>query len=435
MKGEIKEITNYFSRKSFTEISLEKYKKEEKEIEKFILKLEEEGLKSEVFKLDILLKGLRAYFNLQNHPRKTKSIWNMSFEMKYLSSVVSIIKSTFKNIYKMGEVDDFKHFIESKFKSSLEFLLKVEDEKKNWKMENYFSSFNIFLDKLSTIVDAISRLEYVNYREFVTVGDYFLEVLVRNKYLYPFVRRNFRVQFHRVVHPEIGKAIKEVDDKVKKYFSGLILVEAFKILKVTELIEPESQKHESLNFFVFVFLKEELQKFKKILYSANSLSCKEAIISDLNELEEKVYSITLTNILFRKNKKSLYKRAFVVYRNSIEGIINSVLDEISGGKVKFEAPYILRSGKEKDKLINIINEIDRKVDNSLTDIESYKKELLKELSVFEREYLVYFSLRVWEKFYKLFFAIKHSPHKVNLLKKVKELKLFLKELKEKIEEN
>ncbi len=433
MRREIGEITRYFSRKPAQEISLEKFEREEKEIEKFILKLEEEGLKEKAFQLDVLLKGLKAFFHLANHPRKTKHTWNMIFEIKCLSDVITHIKSTLFSIHKQGESDIFKNFVESKFKSSLEFLLSYEENKKNWRIKDYFSDFNIFLDKFDTLVDSFARLNYINYREFIVVGDYFLEELVRNRYLYPFVRRNFRVQFHRVVHPEIGKIIKEIEDKKKKYYGGLILVEAFKIFKILELIVADDEKKESVNFFLFVYLRDELSKFRKILDTSENIESVSKIRNELQELEEKVYNLTLVNIFFRKNKKNSYKRALIVYKKSIENIVETVLEEISGEKFYFEAPSSSATKKEKEKLIGIIEEIDKKIDSSLGNVENYKKELLEKLSIFERDYLVYFGLNKWERFYRLYFGIKHSPHKINLVKKIRELKLFVKELKESIE--
>ncbi len=214
-------ISSYFSLKGKDVISLKNFEKEEKILLKFISDLKARNKLESVFLLDLYLKGVKSFFHLSNHPKKIKDKWNFTTEVKILKEILKKIRFLYNNIFSFDEEKNFINFIETKFKISLEYLQRSEEEKKNWKFENWINNFDIKLSETETLVEAISKNKTIFYREFITIGDLFLYYIVENPYVYPFVRRNFKIDIHRVVHVKISSIIHNIEDKNLKYLTQI----------------------------------------------------------------------------------------------------------------------------------------------------------------------------------------------------------------------
>jgi len=421
-------ITSYFSLKGKDSISLKKFEKEEKILLRFISDIQPKNRLETVFLLDMYLKGVRSFFQLSNHPKKTKDRWNFIYEINILKEVIKKSRLLYNQLFTIDEGKNFINFIESKFKISLEYLQQSEDEKKNWKFDDWINNFDIKLKEIETIVESLSKLKNIFYREFITIGDLFLYYIVENPYIYPFVRRNFKIEIHRVVHTKISAVVHNIEDKNKKYSTGINILEAFKILKSLEYTGKNVSFED--NYFLFVFLKEELEKFKNF----ETLKNKRKIKSLINEIILKIYNVILANIFNKKKRLDYFEKSKFFISKKLKEIIFILLKDVDKTIIISEIfPDFQDESSYKKEILNSLLSIEKIIKQSINgNIENYKKELLINIKYFESSHLPYISLKYWERFYRLFFAIKHSPHKYQLIKRIIEFNNLLSEIKEDI---
>ncbi len=420
------EIGSYFfTLKGKDTFSLKRFEKEEKVIFRYIQNFKKEDKLEKVFKLEYLLKGIRDFFHLANHPKKTKEKWNFIEEGKILIEVFRKIRCIYNELFGSDEEKNFLNFVESKFKISLEYLLESELEKEKWKAEDWIDYFRIKLEEIEMLLEIISRTSSLRYREFMIVGDIYLQELVRNPYIYPFVRRNFKIELHRVVHKGIREILFSIDDIEKRYVLGINIIESFKILRIIQEISAE--KSFPLDYFILVHIRGNLERLK----TYKGIKDNKPIVSLIDETISKVYNIILANIFTKKRKEILFEKSKSILADMQKEVIIKLLKTINP-EIDNVSIFPELSNKKKflKEFYESLERIQELIDKSLTkNIEEFKSSLLKEMRNFENNYLLYLKLKYWEKFYRLFFAIKHSPHKYQLLNRIREFSNLIEAIK------
>jgi len=424
------EISSYFELKGTGTISLDDFEEEERILSREISKLQEDGKLDNLYRLEYYLKGMRSFYHLGNHPRKTKDKWDLINETRIINSVINYIRRLYSETFEISQKRNFLNFVETKFRISLEYLLQREKEKSEWKLEGWLKSFEIRLREIEIILNSMSDLNGLGYKEFMTVGDLFLYNVVENPYVYPFIRRNFRVELHKVVHKKISDLIQNIKGKKKKYLIGISILQAFKILRILD--NTGNKIDFSRNYFVFTYVKEELRKLKDFTIVKSSDKLKNMI----DETISKTYDVLLANIVFDRKKISSFEKAKKLILNLLEDIVYEILvtveEEID---IKDIFPGYKTFIMHRSELMDSFLRLEQLSDKSLSgDVEKYKKDLLNELKNFEDSYLLYIRLKYWEKFYHIFYGIKHSPHKFPVMRRIRELKSFISTVKKEVME-
>ncbi len=420
------EIGSYFfTLKGKDTFSLKRFEKEEKVIFRYIQNFKKEDKLEKVFKLEYLLKGIRDFFHLANHPKKTKEKWNFIEEGKILIEVFRKIRCIYNELFGNNEEKNFLNFVESKFKISLEYLLESELEKEKWRAEDWIDYFRIKLEEIEMFLEIISKSSSLRYREFMIVGDIYLQELVKNPYIYPFVRRNFKIELHRVVHKGIREILLSIDDIEKRYVLGINIIESFKILRIIQEISTE--KSFPIDYFILVHIRGNLERLK----TYKGIKENKEIVSLIDETISKVYNIILANIFTKKRKEILFEKSKSILADMQKEVVIKLLKTINP-EIDNVSIFPELSNKKKflKEFYESIERIQELIDKSLTkNIEEFKSSLLKEMRNFENNYLLYLKLKYWEKFYRLFFAIKHSPHKYQLLNRIREFSNLIEAIK------
>ncbi len=421
------EIGSYFfTLKGKDTFSLKRFEKEEKVIFRYIQNFKKEDKLDKVFKLEYLLKGVRDFFHLANHPKKTRDKWNFIEEEKILVEVFRKIRCIYNELFGSEEEKNFLNFVESKFKISLEYLLESELEKEKWKAEQWIDYFRIKLEEIEMLLEIFTKTRSLSYREFMILGDFYLQELVKNPYIYPFVRRNFKVELHRVVHRGIREILFSLDDVEKRYILGVNIIESFKILRIIQDISS-AKKDFAINYFIFVHTRGNLERLKHY----KGIKDDSQLLSLIDETISKVYNIILANIFTKKKKELLFEKTKGILMDMQKEIVIRLLKKIDP-ELDNVAIFPELSNKEKflKEFYESLERLSNLVHQSLNrDIEDFKRDLLKEMRNFENNYLLYLKLKYWEKFYRLFFAIKHSPHKYQLLNRIREFSNLIETIK------
>ncbi len=415
----------FFSLRGKDTFSLKRFEKEEKVIFKYIQTFKKEDKIEKVFKLEYLLKGVRDYFHLGNHPKKTKDKWNFIEEERSLIYVFKKIRALYNELFGTNEEKNFINFVESKFKISLEYLLESELEKEKWKAEQWIDYFMIKLEEIEMLSEIFSRSRTLSYREFMILGDIYLQELVKNPYIYPFVRRNFKIELHRVIHKKIKEIILSIDDIETRYVLGINIIESFKTLRIIQEISVE--KNPSLDYFILVHIRGNLERFKNY----KGIKGNQEILSIIEETISKVYNIILANIFSKKKKEILFEKSKNILTEMQKKIIILLLKEVEPGLDNLSIfPELSNKKKFLKELYNSLDRLSDLIEKSLNkNIEEFKSSLLQEMRDFENNYLLYLKLKYWEKFYRLFFSIKHSPHKYQLLNRIRDFSNLIETIK------
>ena len=200
----------------------------------------------------------------------------------------------------------------------------LEEGKRGWSIQDWIKSFGVIINEMELLNGALARLERVSYREFIALGDHFLLEVIRNPYIYPLVRRSFRVQLHRMVFPRISNLIHSMADRERKYYVGVNLLQAFKILRTVDILQCGPEDSEKISYFLVVHIRSEVEIFLSLLDSPvpspHSQELKDTLV--------KVYDLILANVNTKKGKSKEFEKAKALLTRTIRKIVITLLQTV-----------------------------------------------------------------------------------------------------------
>ena len=424
------EIGSFFTFKSPDNLSLHRFTAEEQVLTSLMDDLLGKNRSAELFALDVLLKGIRSFYHLGNHPKRTRNKWNLVCEAAILEEVFRRIRQLYCSLFGIQDLDAFVSFVEKKFRISLEYLMHLEEGKRGWSIQDWIKSFGVIINEMELLNGALARLERVSYREFIALGDHFLLEVIRNPYIYPLVRRSFRVQLHRMVFPRISNLIHSMADRERKYYVGVNLLQAFKILRTVDILQCGPEDSEKISYFLVVHIRSEVEIFLSLLDSPvpspHSQELKDTLV--------KVYDLILANVNTKKGKSKEFEKAKALLTRTIRKIVITLLQTVDPN---FREEELFPQYKDEltlqrelyDKLLEN-EEFLNKTFQEPPPSKELKEALLCSLKTFEAQVLLHLPLRFWERFYRLYFALSQTTHRFQMASLGKEVQGYLKEVRE-----
>ncbi len=335
----------------------QEFKKQIKMRDEWLSTLSVENKEILLFELEMWLKAVERFFNINNHP-----LWTMEFpSAKSFSSEVKILQSGIERMMViirnfLEEDSNFLHFqkyIENKIsRDSIRDKLIIESMKQNHPRDSIFLLMINFMS-LYEIIKFISEMQGCPYLLFNNLGHLTIRLISMNHFFDPVKLPTFSPIYDRINHPVILRIVKKVKSaKEKKVISVLFLV-FFRFLKYLKFVNAEEMDEAKLktNLLIFSLLKSEAREIinyidKEAISELQGGKEGEALITFLKDIKfqlelelKKVYESVLKDFVIIKSIGSL--RASI---DNASGILTNNFQQIIVNLAKFFSPDI--EGKE-----------------------------------------------------------------------------------------
>ncbi|HET6514189.1 MAG TPA: hypothetical protein VFG09_03455, partial [Thermodesulfovibrionales bacterium] len=211
----------------------------------------------EIFsELDVLLRALDRFFNIENLPLPKEHVAARNFFLelsvvrdgilRVLGLLESIIPESKRNIYWFQKFAVSKYLNDKKRDAFREELYKQDVPEKSLLLL-YDSIIN-----LKGIITDILKTEQIPYLTFTNIGHIIEKDLRENSFFNPF-SRDINPEFDVIENREITKIVKSIRERETKKYVSLLLLSLFKFLRYLRHAD-NSAKYGSLNSSLLIIL-------------------------------------------------------------------------------------------------------------------------------------------------------------------------------------
>jgi hypothetical protein len=309
------------------------------------------------FELEMLLKAVERFFNINNHPlwtREEASAKNFSQEVKILKTGVERIMAITRNILENdSNLIHFQKYIENKISrdSARDKIILESMEQKDPKSSLFLLTINLM--SLYEIIKFISEMPKCDYLLFNNLGHIAIRLISTNLFFDPIKLPIFSPLYDRINNPKILKIVKKVKSDREKKVVSVIFLAFFRFLKYLKFINAEDPEEVKLkaNLLIFSLLKSELREIINYIeneapYELKGEKGAEDLLSFLKgirfqlELElKKVYKNVLKDFVAISSTGAL--RANV---DTARGVLTNNFQQVIVNLAKFLSPDV--EGKE-----------------------------------------------------------------------------------------
>jgi len=217
-----------------------------------------------LFELEMVLRGLDRFFNIENLPLSNKEqivIRNFSNEIRivqrYIERVVFLIKQLLEK--ENSSVFHFHGYVENRLlKDYAKDLFILKTITQETPRESIYILILTFLN-LSEILRAIGTLPVVPYILFHNSGQLISREIAMNHFFNPFRLPAFSPVYDKITNPEILRTIKIIDDDDCKTIITVVLLALLRFLKYINFVDQNSKDVNVLkdSLLIFSLLKSE----------------------------------------------------------------------------------------------------------------------------------------------------------------------------------
>lgn len=227
----------------------------------------------EVFsELDVLLRALDRFFNIENLPISREEVANRNFFdeltaaketiVRVVNLLDGIIPESKKNVYW------FQKFAHSKFLNDKKRdALREELYKQDIPEKSLFLLYDTFINLKGLITD-ILKTEHIPYLTFANMGQITGREIRENIFFNPF-RQELSPEFDVIENREISKLVRDIRDQETRKHASMVLIHLFRYLRYLRFADASS-KFGSLNssLLIILLLRSEFNIFQGYLDSA-----------------------------------------------------------------------------------------------------------------------------------------------------------------------
>jgi len=309
------------------------------------------------FELEMLLKAVERFFNINNHPlwtRESASAKNFSSEIKILKTGVERIMAITKNILENdSNLLHFQKYIENRITrdSARDKLILESMEQKDPKSSLFLLMINIM--SLYEVIKFLSEMPRCDYLLFNNLGHILIRLISANLFFDPIKLPTFSSLYDRINNPKILKIVKKIKSEKEKKVISVIFLAFFRFLKYLKFVNADETDEVKLkaNLLIFSLLRSELREIINYIDNEAVSELKDgkgsdALLSFLKSLKfqlelelKKVYESVLKDFVSISNIGNL--RANV---DTARGILTNNFQQVIVNLAKFLSPDI--EGKE-----------------------------------------------------------------------------------------
>ncbi|MGD2080885.1 MAG: hypothetical protein PVJ36_07140 [Nitrospirota bacterium] len=220
--------------------------------------------------LDLLLRALDRFFNLEDIPPSSVSLTSKNFIVeldagldaiiKVLSILERIIPAARKNAYL------FQKFAEDKFLTGKRRnAYRDELYKQDTPEKSLYRLYGSFLN-LKSIVNDLKRNEFIEYMSFKNLGQLVSKEIRENVYFNPF-KRQIDPELDHIGHGDIVDIVKGIDDRDSKKLVSVTFLFLFRFLRYLDHINYSSIRLSELHpsLLIISLLNSETEVFRTYL--------------------------------------------------------------------------------------------------------------------------------------------------------------------------
>jgi len=220
--------------------------------------------------LDLLLRALDRFFNLEDIPPSTAHLTSKNFItelnagmdaiIKVLSILERIIPAARKNAYL------FQKFAESKFLTGKrKNIYRDELYRQDTPEKSLYRLYGSFLN-LKSVVNDLRRNKFIEYMSFRNLGQLVSKEIRENVFFNPF-KRHIDPELDHISHPEISDIVKGIEEKDSKKLVSITFLFLFRFIRHLEHVTYStlrlSELHPSL--LIITLLNSETEVFRTFL--------------------------------------------------------------------------------------------------------------------------------------------------------------------------
>jgi len=222
--------------------------------------------------LDVLLRGLDRFFNVDNLPLSKENVANRNFfdelsagkdtMLRIVGLLETIIPEGKKNIYW------FQKFAHSKFLNDKKRdALREELYKQDVPEKSLFLLYDTFIN-LKGIISDILKTEHIPYLTFTNIGQIVGREIRENTFFNPF-KQDLHPDFDVIENREVSRVVKDIKDPEVKKYSSMVLLYLFRFLRYLRYADTSS-RFGSLNssLLIILLLRSEFTVFLAYLDKA-----------------------------------------------------------------------------------------------------------------------------------------------------------------------
>jgi hypothetical protein len=297
--------------------------------------------------LDLLLRALDRYFNLENLPVSNEDIAGRNFYEELITSRDAILRvlgilevvipESRKNAYWFQKFAETKYLSERKVDAFREDLYRQDTPEKG-----LYLLYDSFINMKGLISD-LSRSGHISYLGFSNVGNLIGKEIRENLFFNPF-RKNMNPEFDMITNPLISKIVRSLTDKEEKKHISIIYLYLFRFIRIMGFIELTSQRPVSLgsSLMLLVLLRSEINAFQGYIEKTS----RKLSTPDLQFLLKTIaYQFSMeTRRVYRQELKDIQrKKASAHFRGKIEnshGILKNLTEQSVVQLAQYYSPEV-----------------------------------------------------------------------------------------------
>jgi hypothetical protein len=228
------------------------------EREAWLQRLNLEGKYRMLFELEILLKGLDRFFNVENLPLANM---HQVITLNFVDELEIILQFVDRVVELSGMLLDASRQEDYQFKYYVENKLLGDYERSRWREAvlsqetpeaSLFVLYSTFLN-LREILRGLTQLKVVPYTTFFNTGNLISREMLGNRFFNPSRPVEFRPEFDKVNNKRIGMIVRAIADPQLQRNVSIVVLAFNRLLQYLRFIEPGSKSIEELKSSLLFF--------------------------------------------------------------------------------------------------------------------------------------------------------------------------------------
>jgi hypothetical protein len=211
-----------------------------------------------LFELEILLKGLDRFFNIQNLPiANMEQVVSFNFlpELEIVQGFVDRVTRLSQRLLENSHRHDyqFRGYVETQLLDDLtrnrwrEVSLKQDRPE-----DSLFLLYSSFLN-LREIIKGLTQLKHVPYSLFYNLGSLLSREIAANRFFSPIGEIMFRPEYDRVGNRLVTRIVKGITEPVLQRNFSIVLLAFYRLLHYLHFVEPQTDQPETLKSSLLFF--------------------------------------------------------------------------------------------------------------------------------------------------------------------------------------
>lgn len=240
----------------------QKVKLDERELVKkrshWLFGLRLEGKAEKLFELEVLLKGIDRFFNLQNLPLNSEDNpirLNFVDEIGIAGLGYTRITELSRRFLEASERSyyQFRYYVESELLGDLARSRVIEYSlSQNTPEESLMLIYSSFLG-LKNLAQELGRLKEASYPLFFHLGSLTTRAIVQSKFFNPITVIEFRPEFDQVANRIVRRAVRGIPDPEAKHLISVVILAFYRLLHYLGFIDQFSDDMAKLKQSLIIF--------------------------------------------------------------------------------------------------------------------------------------------------------------------------------------